>query len=38
MRTSGIPVWRIAVTPLLFGFAAFGISYFVNENVAPASV
>jgi lipopolysaccharide export system permease protein len=38
MRTSGIPVWRIALTPLLFGFAMFGLAYAMNEYVAPASV
>jgi lipopolysaccharide export system permease protein len=38
MRTSGIPVWRIALTPLLFGAAAFVLSYFINENIAPTSV
>lgn len=38
MRTSGIPVWRIALTPLLFGFAMFVFAYAMNEWVAPASV
>lgn len=38
MRTSGIPVWRIALTPLIFGFAMFVIAYAMNEWVAPASV
>ena len=38
MRTSGIPVWRIALSPLLFGVAMFLISYAINEHVAPASV
>jgi lipopolysaccharide export system permease protein len=38
MRTSGIPVWRIALTPLLFGFAMFLTSYAMNEYVAPKSV
>ncbi|MGA7570139.1 MAG: LptF/LptG family permease [Candidatus Aquilonibacter sp.] len=38
MRTSGIPVWRIALTPLLFGFVMFVIAYAMNEYVAPASV
>ena len=31
MRTSGIPVLRIALTPLLFGFAMFVIAYAMNE-------
>lgn len=38
MRTSGIPVWRIALTPLLFGLAMFGLAYGMNEYIAPASV
>jgi LPS export ABC transporter permease LptG len=38
MRTSGIPVWRIAFTPLLFGFVMFVIAYVMNEYVAPPSV
>jgi LPS export ABC transporter permease LptG len=38
MRTSGIPVWRIALTPLLFGFAMFLFAYGMNEYVAPVSV
>ena len=38
MRTSGIPVWRIALTPLIFGFLMFIVAYLMNEYVAPASV
>ncbi len=38
MRTSGIPVMRIAVAPVLFGIAMFAISYGINEYVAPRSV
>lgn len=38
MRTAGIPVWRIALSPLLFGFAMFLFAYAMNEYVAPASV
>ncbi len=38
MRTSGIPVWRIALTPLIFGLAVFVLAYAMNEYVAPASV
>jgi lipopolysaccharide export system permease protein len=38
MRTSGIPVIRIALSPLLFGVAMFAIAYAMNEWVAPASV
>ncbi|HET9029926.1 MAG TPA: LptF/LptG family permease [Candidatus Aquilonibacter sp.] len=37
MRTSGITLWRIALTPLLFGFAMFVVSYATNEWIAPAS-
>ena len=38
MRTSGITVWRIAITPLAFGFVMFLIAYGMNEYVAPWSV
>jgi lipopolysaccharide export system permease protein len=38
MRTAGIPVMRIALSPLLFGVAMFAVSYAMNEYVAPASV
>src|SRR5579862_6758915 len=38
MRTAGIPVMRIALSPLIFGFAMFLIAYSMNEWVAPASV
>jgi LPS export ABC transporter permease LptG len=38
MRTSGITVWRIAFTPLAFGFLMFLIAYGMNEYVAPTSV
>jgi lipopolysaccharide export system permease protein len=38
MRTSGIPVWRIALTPLIFGFATFLVAYWMNEYVAPSAV
>ena len=38
MRTAGITVWRIALTPLLFGFVMFLIAYGMNEYVAPSSV
>jgi LPS export ABC transporter permease LptG len=38
MRTSGIPVRRIVLTPLVFGLAMFVISYVTNEYVAPSSV
>ena len=38
MRTSGIPVLRIAAAPLLFGFAMFLTCYAINEYVAPGAV
>ncbi|HVN69627.1 MAG TPA: LptF/LptG family permease [Candidatus Binatia bacterium] len=38
MRTSGISVLRIALSPLLFGFTMFVLAYAMNEWVAPASV
>ena len=38
MRTSGIPVWRIALTPMLFGLAMFGLCYGINELVVPQSI
>jgi lipopolysaccharide export system permease protein len=38
MRTAGIPVTRIALSPLLFGFGMFLTAYAMNEWVAPLSV
>jgi len=38
MRTAGIPVMRIALFPLVFGFAMFLLAYAMNEWIAPASV
>ena len=38
MRTSGIPVWRIVLTPLIFGMFMFVVSYVTNEVIAPWSV
>jgi lipopolysaccharide export system permease protein len=38
MRTAGIPVMRIVVSPLLFGVGMFAIAYASNEWLAPASV
>jgi lipopolysaccharide export system permease protein len=37
MRTSGITFIRICRTPLLFGLAMFGLSYYVNETIAPVT-
>jgi lipopolysaccharide export system permease protein len=38
MRTSGVPLWRFALTPVLFGVAMFGLCYAINEYVSPVSV
>ena len=38
MRTAGIPVLRIAISPLAFGLAMFLICYATNEWIAPPSV
>ncbi|MCL5258809.1 MAG: LptF/LptG family permease [Firmicutes bacterium] len=38
VRTSGVPLWRICLTPLIFGFLAFVLSYAMNEYIAPKSV
>lgn len=38
MRASGIPIWRIVLTPMLFGVSIFLVSYATNEFIAPWSV
>ncbi len=38
LRTSGVRFSRMCLTPLLFGAAMFGFSYYVNENVVPKSI
>jgi len=38
MRTSGIPLWRFALTPMLFSVAMFFSAYAINEYISPASV
>jgi lipopolysaccharide export system permease protein len=38
LRTAGIPVTRIALAPLFFGFLMFVVAYAMNEWVAPPSV
>ncbi len=38
IRTSGVSLWRLALTPVLFGFAVFGMTWAMNEYVAPKSV
>jgi lipopolysaccharide export system permease protein len=35
LRTSGITFLRICLTPLLFGFAMFLVSYEINETISP---
>jgi len=38
LRTSGVTFLRICRTPLIFGLAMFGLSYFVNETLSPKSI
>jgi lipopolysaccharide export system permease protein len=38
MRTAGIPVMRIVLSPFIFGLAMFALSYAINEWIAPRSV
>ncbi len=38
LRTSGVSFLRICRTPLLFGLAMFGLSYYVNETLSPRSI
>ncbi|MBV8246375.1 MAG: LptF/LptG family permease [Candidatus Eremiobacteraeota bacterium] len=38
LRTAGVPLWRICVTPLILGFTAFVVSYLANEYVSPWAV
>ncbi|HEY8313746.1 MAG TPA: LptF/LptG family permease [Candidatus Baltobacteraceae bacterium] len=38
IRTAGVSLWRLCLTPFIFGIAAFGLSYFANEYIAPKSV
>jgi lipopolysaccharide export system permease protein len=35
LRTSGVTFLRICRTPLLCGLAMFGLSYYINETIAP---
>jgi lipopolysaccharide export system permease protein len=35
LRTSGISLWRISRVPLLFGIAAFLLSWYITESLAP---
>jgi lipopolysaccharide export system permease protein len=38
IRTSGVSLWRLAATPILFGIAVFVMTWAMNEYVAPKSV
>jgi lipopolysaccharide export system permease protein len=38
MRTAGIPVMRIVLSPIIFGLGMFALSYAINEWIAPRSV
>jgi lipopolysaccharide export system permease protein len=38
IRTSGVTLWRIAATPLIFGFCAMIVTWVTNEYIAPKSV
>jgi lipopolysaccharide export system permease protein len=38
IRTNGVSLWRLCVTPLVFGFSMFLIAWAMNEYVAPKSV
>ena len=38
MRTAGISVMRIVLSPFVFGLAMFALAYTINEWIAPRSV
>jgi lipopolysaccharide export system permease protein len=38
IRTSGVSLWRMSITPMIFGLCAFLCAYGMNEYVAPKSV
>ncbi|HET9096431.1 MAG TPA: LptF/LptG family permease [Candidatus Baltobacteraceae bacterium] len=38
IRTSGVSLWRLALTPFAFGFCVFIVTWGMNEFVAPKSV
>jgi lipopolysaccharide export system permease protein len=38
LRTSGVTMWRIARTPLIFGVVMFGITYWINDTLSPRAV
>lgn len=35
VRTAGVSLWRICLTPMLFGLATFAITYATNEYISP---
>lgn len=37
MRTSGIPIWRITLSPLIFGMLMFVVAYASSEYLSPMS-
>jgi lipopolysaccharide export system permease protein len=38
IRTSGVSLWRLSLTPFIFGFCAFVLAYSMNEYVSPKAV
>ena len=38
LRTSGVSFLRICTTPLIVGLAMFGLSYYINDTIAPKAV
>jgi lipopolysaccharide export system permease protein len=38
IRTSGVSLWRISLTPFIFGVVAFLLAFAMNEYIAPKSV
>jgi len=38
IRTSGVSLWRLSLTPFIFGFLAFLLAYGMNEYIAPRAV
>ncbi|MFN2448566.1 MAG: LptF/LptG family permease [Candidatus Baltobacteraceae bacterium] len=38
IRTNGVSLWRLCVTPLIFGFCVFLAAWAANEYIAPRSV
>ena len=38
LRTAGISLWRICLTPLICGVCAFLMAYSVNETISPLAV